>query len=926
METRNWVKRILSLFLALTLTVVAMPKIVKAAGNVVFTVRTSKTELGRGDEVTVSVDMSGNETATAITVKLNYDPNQLETSIDKIVAGDAFEGAIFSPEDAIGNSTPGQISATIAKSSYNDPIKNGNIFKATFKVKDTAKGTVAMELVPEEVIEFDENYQESFLTSSVQNINPQMQVIVPVTGIKLNKEKMTLDKGSSEQLTAILEPADASATVTWSSNNENVATVDGRGNVTAGGKGSAVITAEAGGKTATCSVTVNVPLKDISIQAPTTNIKKGQTVQLSVIYDPEDTTDNKTVVWKSTNNFATVDQNGLVTAVKDGVETITATIGNKTATINITVQEIKLQSIAIKETTTIHKGETETLEVIFNPQNTTDDKTVKWLSSDTTRATVDGSGQITAVAPGQAKITAQVGNFTDECVVTVDAPLKSIEVKEKEFNMIKNQTGQIQYTLNPVDTTYTGAISFMSNDNTVATVDANGVVTAKREGKTVITLGSADGITAQVTINIKEIPIDSIMLDALNKTIEVGESSMLTAIIGPDNTTDDDKTVTWSSSDDKIVSVMADAQDSSKATLKANKGGTAVITAATANGKTTQCTVFVPIHMTGITLPKTAELLRGSTKILELTCMPEEHDDDASVIWTSSDSDVAAVDADTGMIHAMKEGTAVITAKTKVVTDLGGEPFTAQTTVTIKENHLTDTLAEQIEFDKQLNLYISQTMNLTQRLNLGEIVKNNQITDDIVIKWESSKPEIMSIDQTGNVLGVQEGKTTVTAEITATDASGNKKIYVVSNTMDIKPLEGIVFNKVITEMVVGATEELKVISEPDGIDGLDVEWQSSDSEVISVDGGILKALKSGEATITAKVGGKEISCTIMVKDKADGKIEENQQKLNNQSKDSDNSIVKTGDTTNQGVYIVLMISMLAVIMLTLTMKRINRKR
>src|SRR5699024_12677064 len=114
-----------------------------------------------------------------------------------------------------------------------------------------------------------------------------------------------------------------------------------------------------------------------------------------------------------------------------------------------------------------------------------------------------------AVGIGSAKITAKVGNHTDVCVVTVDAPLESIDVQDA-LELVKNQTAVINYELVPSDTTDKAPVTFTSSDPTVATVDENGKVTALKAGTTVITLKGANDVTAEVTVTVTEIPIDTV--------------------------------------------------------------------------------------------------------------------------------------------------------------------------------------------------------------------------------------------------------------------------------------------------------------------------------------------------------------------------------------------------------------------------------
>ena len=128
-------------------------------------------------------------------------------------------------------------------------------------------------------------------------------------------------------------------TVTWSSSNEAVATVV-NGLVTAVAEGTAVITASAGGKSASCTVTVPhvfIPVESITLNKTETTIQEGGVELLVATVNPTGA-DNATVTWTSSNNgVATVGSNGKVTAIAEGTAVITAEAGGKTATCTVTV-------------------------------------------------------------------------------------------------------------------------------------------------------------------------------------------------------------------------------------------------------------------------------------------------------------------------------------------------------------------------------------------------------------------------------------------------------------------------------------------------------------------------------------------------------------------------------------------------------------
>lgn len=927
-------KRILALMLSFVMimgaTFAMMPNTAKAASEATFIVTADKKELHRGDQFTVTVSMADNVNAYGLTYELFYDAAKVSV-VGEPQRGTVYDGLSMDNMDIymLTSDVAGScVAATIGRTEA--AISNGTVMMITFEVlEDAAVGDLGFTyniLITDgstAVLEYTNNDQTD------------LSVVVPVTDISLNKNATTIARGATEQLTATVDPEGTGSTVAWSSDNEKVATVDETGLVTAVGKGTANITATAGGQSATCAVTVNAPLQGIEITGEQSTIKKGQTTQLSVIYDPEDTTDDKTVIWSSDNEkVATVDQTGLVKAVADGTANIKAKVGTLEATYAITVQEVKLNGISIKDATTIHRGGTETLEVTYDPENTTDDKTVTWESSDPTVATVDGSGTVTATGIGSANITAKVGNHTDVCVVTVDAPLESIGVQDT-LELVKNQTAVIDYKLVPSDTTDKEPVTFTSSDPTVATVDADGNVVALKAGTTVITLKGANDITAEVTVTVTEIPIDTVSLDKESTVVEKGQTIELTAVVGPETTTDENKSIKWSSSDPSVATVSPEQTNSGeKVTVTAaDKGGTATITAEAWNGTKAECVITVPVHIENVTLPQDITLNRGRTTVLDVVSNPEENDDTiTSVEWQSDAPEVAAVYSD-GTVEGMKEGTANITAKVTVTT-LTNETkeYTAQTQVTVNENHLDADLGGKLAFEKMEDALLKgQSIDMYNQLNLEDIMYENEITDGVLIEWISSDEDVATIEQTGRLTGLKEGSTTITAVVTAKDGEGQVVgTYTVETEVEVKeiPLESIAFDKIIKEMVVGSSETLHVIYNPENTTDLrDVEWSSSDEAILSVENGKVTALKPGTATITAKVGDKEVSCEILVKAAESG------QPGQGSGTDSGNTAganadkgdsVRTGDTANIILYIALLAGAMAAIVIIWRKRRFTK--
>ena len=279
------------------------------------------------------------------------------------------------------------------------------------------------------------------LSSVVVHVVPKEDTVEETT-IRLSEQEITLDVNESKVLRATVNSAnEKNKKVTWSSNNNKVATVTTDGKVTAIAKGVATITAEtADGVTATRKVTVNKaddpenPSKNeptgISLNKETLTLKANESEALTATVSPA-TAENKAVTW-STNNagVAAVTNSGRVTAISAGVATISARTANGlSATCKVTVNKadepvdppkneptsIKLDQDAI----TLEVNGTETLTATVAPE-TAENRSVTWTTNNEDVATVTIGGKVTGISAGEATITARTSNgLTETCKVTV---------------------------------------------------------------------------------------------------------------------------------------------------------------------------------------------------------------------------------------------------------------------------------------------------------------------------------------------------------------------------------------------------------------------------------------------------------------------------------------------------------------------------
>jgi uncharacterized protein YjdB len=795
--------KIAALVLALVMVItgfVAVPQMdVQAANESSYTVKTNVTEVKPGDKIHVECWFTPGKETMMLASEVYFDPQvytyvkgSMKTDPNRVLD----QAEMIFKDDGLANTKGGVLLTLNMSDDY--PIKE-KVLLYTFDlvVKDNVTANSKTEIVGKDhgsyVGNTNENADpvpENTIPSKTVDkngkeiVNGKIPVVIELSSLKINKEDFTMTKGTSETLTVTGTPADAleGQTITWKSSNKDVVTVDSEGKVEAVGVGNATITATAAGKSDSVKITVNNPLKKITVDPATLTLKKGTSKTLSVKYDPADTTDNKAVTWESSDkSVATVDANGKVTALKDGSATITAKVGKLTATCALTVQEKKLTGISLDKTALeLSKGQSsEALKVIYTPADTTDDKTVTWSSADEEIATVK-NGVVTAKATGTTKITATVGTHKAECTVTVNAKLTGIKVTPDKVTVEKGQKANLNVTYLPADTTDEKAVTWKSENESVATVDENGVVTAVAGGKTkvIATAKANNKITAVCEV---KVPIHTESI-ALNKTeitdLLKGKTEKLEVSFIPSNT-EDSREVKWTSSAADIAAVDANG------TVKALKEGTATITATTADGKhTASCTVTVKeIHLTDVKLDEMknpSELFKGEKHQIKIGLNPIDTTDNVIYTFASSDEKVVSVDKN-GMVTALKNGKATITITVKTTNTDFEKTLTYD--ITVEEIPL-----ESIEIKGDVT---SLEEGKTTKLNV--VFNPTNTTDDKTVVWSSSDTKVATVDANGVVKAVKAGNVKITAKVGDKTAEYALKVTAKANgtnNKNEKPADG----------------------------------------------------------------------------------------------------------------------------------------
>lgn len=628
---------------------------------------------------------------------------------------------------------------------------------------------------------------------------------VPLTGISL-PESMKLGIGDSIELKVTFEPEDATnKEIKWTFSPENDKITltlgeDGKCTITAKAdceEAEITVTAISGEDetfTAECKVSVVAPVAvtAVSLDKSELKLKDGDTATLTATITPDDAT-NKILDW-------TVNKEGIIklTPAEDGssclvetldaskVETVTVTVkstdgSNKTATCEVTVEPVKVDTIKLDSTLELEIGATEKLTATITPDNATN-KAVTW------KVDRDGIIELTDNKDGTCSIkaldvtkietvtvtaTTQDGGHTATCTVTVKPVLiRSIYFSGYPYASVGG-TFILEPVIYPEDATnkkleWTATVEGNPSEHITLDPSEDGtactVTIAKGFGKTpkeiTIKAAATDGSEQSVTYTVTPTwePVTEIRLNKPTLALKNGESAILTATVLPENASD--KTVTWAIDGDGSVAAIADNGDGT-CTVKAVGAGTATVTV-TGNddpGKTAACQISVD--------------LLGNTAFIEAV--------GDKCTWTKEGD---------GTVKLTPENLAVMAAVTELdlsnkgLTDLGGiEYFTGLTDLNLRDNSLTA-----LDVSKNVNLTtldlqgnaltsldVSKNVNLTT-LNLRnnaltalDVTKNTALTD-----LDCTGNQLTAIDVSNNTelvnLNLQNNR------LTALDVSKNTKL------------------------------------------------------------------------------------------------------------------------------------------------------
>ena len=596
----------------------------------------------------------------------------------------------------------------------------------------------------------------------------------------------------------------------------------------------------------------NIAVKSVSLSKSTLSMYTGDSHTLTASINPDNASD-QSLKWSSSNTkVATVDANGVVKATGYGKATITVTsVANSAAkaTCEVNVLDhctgVKLSATSAE----LYVGETFTLTGYTLPQSTSDGK-IEWSVSDEKIIKRNNDGTVRALAEGVAEVIAKAtdGGHTAKCTVTV----KKIPVAEKvtlNINSLTMYTGDshtLIATIEPADT-FDKTLKWSSTNSNVASVDANGVVTATGYGKATITVFSAVNSAAKASCEINVYDhCTGIELSATSTHLYTTESFVLTANALPLATCDG--RIEWSVSNENVVRREDDG------TIVALAAGTAEITAKTTDGgHTAKCTVTVEtlVAVESVTMSEQSlTMYAGDNRTLVATVHP--HDTSyPNLTWSSSDNNVATVD-DNGAVVAVGYGKATISAICESNTAIG-----ATCEITVYEHctgiELSGTFAEVMVGD---NFYLS-----ANTLPLGKT--------DGMVEWSVSDENIVKRNEDGSIVALSEG----VAEVIAQSVDGGHTAKCTVTVKTIPVAKTLTLSDESLRMYVEDSHTLIATVLPEDATDKTVVWLSSDEKVTSVANGEVKAVGAGKANVIAFVSSNNAvadTCSIVVYEHTQG--------------------------------------------------------
>lgn len=620
-------------------------------------------------------------------------------------------------------------------------------------------------------------------TAEVNSETATAQLVVTaqqeVEKVAFTEDKRNLFVGDTDDLLSLIQWNDGLSTpydtsLTWSTGNASVATVDDTGVVTATGVGRTYVYAKASnGLRAKILVIVDAKVEGVTLSQENYELWVNEIAFIKATPNPANAKYTKVEYTSDDDTIATVSTDGRIVAKKGGTTYITATItwtdadgNNQIASarakvfVKTPVKSVEVRRVDTDTNDDIYakkRGETIQLKAVITPAEAYD-KALTWSSENEDIATVDQNGKVTTVGKGTTYIYAKCMNGTygtDGNGTPAVGMIKIIVGAEDDIQLDITPTRSevypgenVQYTttLTPEEA-YAGELTW-SSDNSDVVIDSTGVAMVSKTAKAGLanitaTMTFADGTTetAKALLYIKT-DVNSLKFEKDAMTIYLDEDDYLSPIFNDGATTPSDTSITWTSDDSSIVSV------DSYGKIHANKLGTTWISAYSYNKLRAQMLVKVIAAPTGVKLSEEViSGFAGEKHDIGYTFTPD-YTTETGVTWSTNNADVAYYDTYTNKIVMKGAGSCWITI---TANDTHHGVITDKVKVNVRQKVTGVTICAK-KLTKKVGNMFKMTATAIPAKGVGS-----------TIFWSSSRPQVATVDEFGVVTCLKAGTTMITA-------------------------------------------------------------------------------------------------------------------------------------------------------------------
>jgi uncharacterized protein YjdB len=464
------------------------------------------------------------------------------------------------------------------------------------------------------------------------------------------------------------------------------------------------------------------------------------------------------VFWSSSDpTVAKVSQAGLVTGVSVGTAQIAATIQGRSDVATLTVAPNAVASVLLTpldlRLAVGAQGDVRA-RLVDAAGATLTNRVVTYVSSNTTVATVDSTGHVTAVGPGSSSITATSEGRSAAASVTVsNVPVASVRLSPTSASVVDGQSTQLAAeTRDAANAVLSGrVVTWSSSAPAVATVSSTGTVVGVTPGSATIT-ATSEGKTATAAITVTPRPVSTLIVSPTQATLVPAQTVrigvQLTDAIGAILT---GRPIQFQSSNTAVATVASDG------TVTAVAVGSAVITVTSESKIATVSIVVSPVPVATVNVsPSTASVTVNTTVTLSALAR------DASgatitgrtVAWSSSAPSVATVNA-SGVVTGVSTGTATIVAT--VDGQVGSATITVRPAPVVVGRVAVSPATATIKGSGPSSRTVQLSATAYDAPTGGNVVSGATFV------WTSSDTRIATVSSSGLVMGVGEGKVTISA-------------------------------------------------------------------------------------------------------------------------------------------------------------------